>query len=189
LTASHENFLAIDHRWGVRRARNCLADALRLQQNYDLAARNLQEAIREQRESTGERDIMLAMYLSNYGNVLNRQGKYRQARDCFREGVQISHALNNRLLLAYLLDGLAGNAVLSGKPEEAAVLMGASAAIFEAEKVASMAAIDQVDHDYYMAEIQAHMEPDRLPALQQIGKNMTVKETVEYVLNQQELTR
>jgi predicted ATPase/class 3 adenylate cyclase len=188
LTASHENFLAIDHRWGVRRARNCLADALRLQQNYDLAAHNLEEAIREQRESTGERDIMLAMYLSNYGNVLNRQGKYKQARDCFLEGIQISQALNNRLLLAYLVDGLAGNAVLSGRSEKAAVLMGASTAIFEAEKVASMAAIDQVDHDYYVAEVEARLEPHQLRALQEMGKQMTVKETVDYVLDQQELT-
>ncbi|MDT8305823.1 MAG: tetratricopeptide repeat protein [Anaerolineae bacterium] len=187
LTASHGNFLAIDHRWGVRRARNCLADALRLQQKYDLAARNLEEAIREQRESTGERDIMLAMYLSNYGNVLNRQGKYQQARHCFREGIRISHALNNRLLLAYLVDGLAGNAVLSGRAEEAAGLMGASTAIFEAEKVTSMAAIDQVDHDYYVAEVEARLEPHRLRALQEMGKQMTAKETVDYVLEQQEL--
>jgi len=187
LTASHENFLAIDHRWGIRRARNCLADAQRLQQNYDRAARNLEEAIQEQREITGGRDIMLAMYLSNYGNVLNRLGRYQLASDCFREGIRISQALNNSMMIAYLVDGMAGNAVLSGSPEEAALLIGASKGIFEAENIASMAAIDQFDHDYYVAEIRAKLEPDRLHELQEIGKRMTVRETVDYVLNQNRL--
>ncbi|MGD2049174.1 MAG: adenylate/guanylate cyclase domain-containing protein [Chloroflexota bacterium] len=183
LTASHKNFRDIDHRWGVRRSRTCLADAQRLQQNYDLAARNFEEAIREQRESSGDGDIMLAMYLSNYGNVLNRQGKYQQAVDCFREGIQISQALNNSMMIAYLVDGLAGNAVLSGNPEEAALLMGASEGLFEAENIASMAAIDQFDHDYYLAEIQANLEQDRLDELWEKGKKMPAEETVARVLD------
>jgi tetratricopeptide (TPR) repeat protein len=187
LTASHENFLAIDHRWGIQRARNCLADAQRLRQNYDLAAQNLEEAIREHRESTGNRDIMLAMYLSNYGNVLNRLGRYQEASDCFREGIRVSQDLNNSMVIAYLVDGLAGNAVLSGRPEEAALLMGASKGMFEAENITSMAVIDQFDHDFYMAEIQAKLEPDRLQELQETGKHMTLKETVDRVLDHNEL--
>jgi hypothetical protein len=86
------------------------------------------------------------------------------------------------MMIAYLVDGLAGNAVLSGNPEEAALLMGASEGILEAESITSMALIDQFDHDYYLAEIRANLERDRLEALWEKGKHMSVEETVAYVL-------
>lgn len=182
LTESYQNFLAIDHSWGVGRARMCLADAQRLQQNYDLAARNFEEAISEQRKKTG--DINLSILLSNYGNVLNRQGKYQLARETFLEGVQESQALNNTMLIGYLFDGLAGTMVLSGNPEMAALLMGASAGIFEVLGVSSLATIDQVDHDYYLDEIRAKLEPERLGALWEEGKGMSVEDMVACIMDQ-----
>jgi len=181
LTQSHENFLAINHRWGIRRSRSCLADAQRLQQNYDLAARNLEEAIEEQRKNPG--GIILAMLLSNYGNVLNRLGKYPPAKDSFLEGIREARALQNEMVVPYLIDGLAGNAVLSGDPERAALLMGAAEALFEAAGVSSMAAIDQFDHDYYLEEIQAHLEPERLRELWKTGQGMSADEAVAAVLD------
>jgi predicted ATPase/class 3 adenylate cyclase len=180
LTESYQNFLEIDHPWGIQRSRICLADAQRLQQNYALAAPNFEEAIREQRKKPG--DILLAMLLSNYGNVLNRQGKYQLARDCFLEGIRESQALNNPMLIAYLVDGLAGNMVLSGAPEKAALLMGVSAGIFEAAGVTSMAAVDQFDHDYYLAEVQSNLDQGLIEALSEKGKHMSVEETLAYVL-------
>jgi predicted ATPase/class 3 adenylate cyclase len=179
LTKSHQNFLAINHLWGIQRSRICLADAQRLQQNYALAARNFEEAIEEQRKTPG--DILLALLLSNYGNVLNRQGKYQRARACFLEGIQISQALANQMAIPYMVDGLAGNAVLAGNPEEGALLMGASESIFEEGGGSSMAAVDQFDHDYYLAQIRANLEQDRLDALWEKGKDMSVEETVAYV--------
>ena len=181
LTESHQNFLAIDHPWGVQRSRICLADAQRLQQNYDLAAQNFEEAIREQRKKSG--DILLSMLLSNYGNVLNRQGKYQLAKDFFLEGIRESQTLNNPMLIAYLVNGMAGNMVLSGDPAEAALLMGASAGIFEAVGISSMAAVDQFDHDYYLAEVRTNLEQKLLDTLWAEGKGMSVEETVAYVLN------
>jgi len=158
-----------------------LADAQRLQQNYDLAAQNFEEAIREQRKKSG--DILLSMLLSNYGNVLNRQGKYQLAKDFFLEGIRESQTLNNPMLIAYLVNGMAGNMVLSGDPAEAALLMGASAGIFEAVGISSMAAVDQFDHDYYLAEVRTNLEQKLLDTLWAEGKGMSVEETVAYVLN------
>lgn len=182
LTESHKLFLAIDHSWGVQRSRICLADAQRLGQNYALAARNVEKAIREQREKS--EDIMLAVLLSNYGNVLNRQGKYEAARESFLEGVREAQALDSSMVIAYLVDGLAGNAVLSGNPEEAALLMGAAERIFEEAGVTSMAAVDQFDHDYYLAEIQANLEQGVIDNLWEKGQGMSVEETVAYVLKE-----
>jgi predicted ATPase/class 3 adenylate cyclase len=181
LTESHQVFLSIDHPWGVQRSRICLADAQRLQQNYDLAAQNFEEAIREQRKKTG--DILLAMLLSNYGNVLNRQGKHQRARECFLEGIRESQTLNNSILIAYLVDGLAGNMVLSGDPAKATQLMGAAEGFFETAGISSMATIDQVDHDYYLAQIQARLEPEVLNGFWETGKRMSIEETVAYLLN------
>ncbi|MFN2197320.1 MAG: AAA family ATPase, partial [Anaerolineales bacterium] len=181
LTESHQIFLSIDHPWGVQRSRICLADAQRLQQNYDLAAQNFEEAIREQRKKSG--DILLAMLLSNYGNVLNRQGQYQLAKDCFLEGIRESQILNNAMLIAYLVDGLAGNMVLSGDSAAAAQLMGAAEGYFEAAGISSMATIDQFDHDYYLAQIQASLEQEVINELWEKGKGMSIDETVAYVLN------
>jgi predicted ATPase/class 3 adenylate cyclase len=180
LTESYQNFLDIHHPWGIQRSRICLADAQRLQQNYILAARNFEEAIREQRKKP--KDILLTMMLSNYGNVLNRQGNYRLAREYFLEGIQESHALNNLMVIGYLIDGLAGNMVLSGSPEEAALLMGASEGILQKQGVSSMAAIDQVDHDYYMAEIHSALEQEQIDTLWERGKSMPSEEAVAFVL-------
>lgn len=124
------------------------------------------------------------MLLSNYGNVLNRQGKYQPARDCFLEGIQESQTLNNSMLFAYLVDGLAGNLVLSGNPAKAAQLMGAAEGFFEAAGITSMARIDQVDHDYYLAQIQASLEQEVIDGLWGKGKGMSIKDTVAYVQNQ-----
>jgi predicted ATPase/class 3 adenylate cyclase len=180
LTESHQNFLAIDHSWGIQRARICLADAQRLNQSYALAARNVEEAIREQRKKSN--DIMLVMLLSNYGNVLNRQGNYRLARESFLEAIREARALNSQLLMAYLLDGMAGNAVLSGNPEEAALLMGAAERMFEVAGVSSMAAVDQFDHDHYLAEINASLDQGVIDDLWEKGREMSVEETVGYVI-------
>jgi len=181
LTESHQIFLAIDHPWGIQRSRNCLADAQRLNQNYALATRNIEEAIREQRKKSD--DFMLAVLLSNYGNVLNRQGEYQRARDSFLEGIREAQALNNPMVMAYLVDGLAGNTVLSGHPVEAALLMGAAEGLFEVAGVSSMAAVDQFDHDYYLSQIQTSLEQGVINGLWEKGKGMSVEETVTYVLN------
>lgn len=181
LTESHHIFLAIDHPWGIQRSRICLADAQRLNQNYALATRNIEEALREQRKKS--EDIMLVMLLSNYGNVLNRQGEYQLARDSFLKGIREAQALNNPMMIAYLVDGLAGNAVLSGHPVEAALLMGAAEGCFEAAGVSLMAAVDQLDHDYYLSQIRASLEQGMIKDLWEKGKSMSVEETLAYVLN------
>jgi len=123
------------------------------------------------------------MLLSNYGNVLNRQGKYQPARDCFLEGIRESQTLNNSMVIAYLVIGLAGNQVLSGDAAKAAQLMGAAEGYFEAVEVTSMAAVDQFDYDYYLAQIQASLEQEELNDLWEKGKGMSIEETVAYALN------
>jgi hypothetical protein len=74
--------------------------------------------------------------------------------------------------------------VLSGNPEKAALLIGASAGIFELVGVSSMAASKQFDHDYYLAEVNANLEHENFDTLWEKKKNMSVKEIVAYVLDQ-----
>lgn len=180
LDESLDNFQALDHPWGIRRSKNCLADAERLTQNYDRAARSFRELI-DSHQGTAK-DVLYGATLSNYGNVLNRQGEYRAAQDSFHEGIQFAWELENATLLGYMFGGLAGTAVLSGQPQEAARLMGACEKAFEEAGVTSMNAIDQFDHDYYMAALQGELGEESLGALMETGRQMSLEEAVRFAL-------
>lgn len=150
------------------------------------AAQNLETTIREQAQAAGEHDIMFAVLRSNYGNVLNRQLKLAAAKSVFVDGLRVARALQNQLVVAYLIDGLAGNAVLAGDPAEAAVLMGVADSIFDALGVTSMAAIDKADHDFYLAAIRDQLEHTEVDRLWAQGKRTAVDAVVNRLLGEME---
>lgn len=180
LGQSLENFQTLDHAWGIRRSKNCLADAERLTQNYDRAARNFRELIEAYEGRT--KDVLYVATLSNHGNVLNRQGEYEQALSSFQEGIELASEIENATLLGFLFDGLAGTSVLSGRPQRAAQLMGASRTAFELAGVTSMNTIDQFDHDHYMAAIREELDEDALHERMKTGGRMSLEEAVEFAL-------
>jgi predicted ATPase/class 3 adenylate cyclase len=181
LRESLKNFLELDHPWGILRSRICLADAERLTQNYDRAANNFQEIIESLRNKS--KDVLYAAILSNYGNVLNRQGEFQRALASFREGIERARELENAMILGYLFDGLAGTSILTMQPQRAARLMGASQKSFELAGVSSMTAVDQFDHDYYMAAIREALDEPTFAELMDEGKRMSLEEAASCSLD------
>lgn len=180
LRESLDNFLELDHSWGILRSRVCLADAERLTQNYERAARNFREIIQEYENRT--KDLLYAASMSNYGNVLNRQGEYERALASFRKGIEFASELENATLLGFLFDGLAGTAILTSQPERSAQLMGASQMAFERAGVTSLNAVDQFDHDHYMAAIREKLDDDLLDDLIETGRQMSLEQAVTFAL-------
>jgi predicted ATPase/class 3 adenylate cyclase len=180
LRRSFDNFSELEHPWGMRRSKNCLGDAERLTQNYDRAARIFQELIEDYEGKT--KDVLYAATLSNYGNVLNRQGEYEGALASFQKGIEFAWELENATLLGFLFDGLAGTTVLAGQPERAAELMAASRRAFGQAGVTSMNSIDQFDHDHYMAAIREQIDAATLDAILASGDEMSLEAAVALAL-------
>lgn len=180
LRQSFENFVELDHPWGIRRSKNCLGDAERLTQNYERAARIFRELIDDYEGRT--KDVLYAATLSNYGNVLNRQGEYEEALASFQAGIEFAWKLENATMLGFLFDGLAGTTVLAGQPERAAELMAASKRAFEQAGVSSMNAIDQFDHDHYMALIREEIDAAALEEILSAGEEKPLGSAVEFAL-------
>lgn len=181
LRESLKKFMDLAHPWGILRARNCLADAERLAQNYELAASNFEEIIQMYRSRT--KDVLFGAILSNYGNVLNRQGEYRRALASFQKGIEFAHELENTMLLGFLFDGLAGTAILTDQPDRSARLMGISKKAFEMAGVTSLNVIDQFDHDFYLSAIQENLHGSRFDELLDEGYRMPLEKAVAYALD------
>jgi predicted ATPase len=180
LRQSLENFWQLDHPWGIRRSKNCLGDAERLTQNYARAARIFRELIQDYEGRT--KDVLYAATLSNYGNVLNRQGEYERALASFQEGIEFAWELENATLLGFLFDGLAGTMALAGQPQRAAALMAASKRAFDQAGVSSMNAIDQFDHDHYMGLIREQIDAAALDEILESGDEMALEAAVALAL-------
>ncbi|MDX1437965.1 MAG: hypothetical protein R3335_14225, partial [Anaerolineales bacterium] len=180
LRASLNDFLELEHPWGIFRSRICLADAERLRQNYDQAAVNFEEIIDVYKNRA--RGVMYTAILNNYGHVLNRQGRVREALETFQTGIRTASEVENSMILGFLFDGLAGTSVLSNQARRAARLMGASKMAFDLAGVTAMNAIDQFDHDYYMDVIREDLETGDIKDLMNEGRSMTLGEAVAYSL-------
>jgi predicted ATPase/class 3 adenylate cyclase len=182
LTESYENFRELDHQWGLARSMNCLADAHRLRGAYQKAAIVFDQVLSKMRDQP--KSMLFSALLSNLGNALNRVGEYDRAAQYFREGIELGQQLDNVMIIGYLVDGLAGNAALRGRPERAARLLGASSALFASAGVSSMAPADQIDHDHYVAAVRAKLTEETYESLWQDGHAKSLEEIVAYAMEQ-----
>jgi hypothetical protein len=125
----------------------------------------------------------VAMALHNLGHSPLRQGDGSGAAACFREGLALSHADDNRLGCTNCLAGLAGVAAAARRPERAATLLGAAAALLGAGGL-QMEPADQADYDRYATATRAILGEAPFAAAQAAGRAMPLEQVVAYGLEE-----
>src|SRR5207237_10043567 len=110
------------------------------------------------------------------------------ARPLFGEALAIERRLANRDMILYMLDGLACQAAMSGRPQRAARLLGA------AENLQAEAGIRLMQHMEPLIKqagetLPASLGPTVLESEMQAGKRMVRDEAIAYALEETKPTR
>src|SRR5438552_3970890 len=134
-------------------------------------------------------DIQTLSYLiSMYGFSLLQNGQPETARPLFGEALAIERRLENRDMILYMLDGLACEAAMSGRPQRAARLRG------PAEKRQAETGIRLMQHMEPLIKqaretISASLGPTALESEMQAGKRMVRDEAITYALEEKKPSR
>src|SRR6184192_2098428 len=134
-------------------------------------------------------DIQTLSYLiSMYGFSLLQNGQPETARPLFGEALAIERRLENRDMILYMLDGLACEAAMSGRPQRAARLLGA------AENLQAETGIRLMQHmepliKQALETISASLGPTALESEMQAGKRMVWDDAIAYALEEKKPSR
>jgi predicted ATPase/DNA-binding CsgD family transcriptional regulator len=134
-------------------------------------------------------DIQTLSYLiSMYGFSLLQNGQPETARPLFEEALAIERRLENRDMILYMLDGLACEAAMSGRPQRAARLLGA------AENLQAETGIRLMRHmepllGQARETISISLGATSLESEMQAGRRMTMAEAIAYALEEKKPVR
>ena len=134
-------------------------------------------------------DIQTLSYLiSMYGFSLLQNGQPETAGPLFEEALAIERRLENRDMILYMLDGLACEAAMSGRPQRAARLLGA------AENLQAETGIRLMQHmepliKQALETISASLGPTALESEMQAGKRMVWDDAIAYALEEKKPSR
>jgi hypothetical protein len=113
--------------------------------------------------------------------VAQHQGKYEEAVAYAHDGLKILHELNLEYHSAIVFSMLAGPLASLGRPEEAALLLGASSSIFDRMSVALQPA-DQSQIENYTMIVREALSEEQFEAAWDEGSGMSTKQAVAFTL-------
>jgi tetratricopeptide (TPR) repeat protein len=123
----------------------------------------------------------VANALTDLGMLMLIDEDHTAARPLLAEALEIRRAMDDRLGIARCLVGLAAVVHAVGRPEPAARLLGAAAALLRAIG-AVVPPIDRAVTDHTLAAIRDVLGPDRLAAAQAAGAALPVAQAVAEAL-------
>ena len=123
--------------------------------------------------------------LNQLGVLAYREGDHRWAQELLRESLEGHQDLGDRWRAASVLEVLAEVMCAQGRPEPAACLFGAAAAVREAITV-PVPLCERADHEEGISATRAELGEAAWEAAFAEGKAMTFEEVVEYALSMEE---
>jgi Tetratricopeptide repeat len=132
---------------------------------------------RELEDQTG-----MALALQTIGNVACEQHDYTRAQMCFNESLGLFRALGSKPRIAESLEGVAWMAACLGRPERAARLFGAAAAVHEAGDQ-DMDSRDHAEHTCDVAAVRAQLDDASFTAAWAAGRAMALEQAIAYALD------
>ncbi len=134
-------------------------------------------------------DIQTLSYLiSMYGFSLLQNGQPEPARPLFVEALAIERRLENRDMILYMLDGLACEAAMSGRPQRAARLLGAAENLQAETGIRLMRHMEPLLMQAREA-ISASLGAANLESETQAGRRMVRDEAIAYALEEKKPSR
>jgi predicted ATPase/DNA-binding CsgD family transcriptional regulator len=136
------------------------------------AIAHLEEALRRQR-ALGYA-WMMDETLRTLGDIARDRGDYTRALASYRESVELARHHRDRRFLAEALSGIAGVAVAQGRPERAARLLGATAALRE-QIGAAIEGWNRPTHERVVALVRAALSPAAFASAWSAGANLSLE--------------
>jgi predicted ATPase/DNA-binding XRE family transcriptional regulator len=161
-----------------------LADALRSRGDLDTARALLEESLASLRKQEQRLPIVNASVntLTRLGSIQCETGEYALAAKSYRESLRLMWSYVGRAYeTAACLEGLARVAAMQGRPEQAARLLGASAALSD-ETGTPLTPIARADHDHASATTREALGEDAFVAAWADGHETPFEESIATAL-------
>lgn len=151
-------FRRLGQPYGIGLAHNYQGDVARLRGDLASAAAQYQAALPLLREAHARSEIPAVLH--NLALVVLAQGDAHQARTLLAEAFELHREIGNTMGMAECLNGLAATQVALGRPEHAALLIGALDALLASLRVPLFAA-EQALLTRTKAAVAALLDPQR----------------------------
>ena len=165
------------------RYKDGIAYALDLLGQFDLYQRDdatayarIGESLRLFKDEVNER-LGLTQALFHMARVSSLQKDYARAYALYKESYAIASEMDNKLLIASCLEGLASLAVAQGEPTKSAHLWGAAESLREAIE-APIPAIEREDNEHSIATARTHLGEQAFDAAWSEGRTMTLEQVL-----------
>jgi len=159
---------------------NGLGEVARSQGQFDTAHSYFEHAL------TISRNIgnlwLSAHVLDNMGHAEYAQAHYDTAQQHIRESMEASIALGDERGIAMCLEKLAGIALASSRPEQAARFLGAAGSLRKA-KNAPVEGMDVEDYNQIVADLQEQLAPVKISALWRAGQQLSLSQIIAEALD------
>lgn len=166
--------------WCLARALHYSGELARFQGDHERARTLYEESLTHYHTMNFRHTA--AIVLHNLGYVAQHQGDPRLALSHFAEALARQVEQEDRLNIGHCLAGVAGMVAQLGRPEPAARLFGAAAALL-ATMDASFWPVDQVDYDRNLDATRAYLGDVAFTAAFAAGRELTLDQAVSEALD------
>ena len=153
-----------------------------VQGDLELAAQRYEESIVIGREIEGHFTVSYALY--GQGRVAFARGDYDMAYSLYTQALQMFQGTANQWNLTYCLEAFAALAVAQGDMQRAARLYGKTDS-FYAQLKYLQSPVERQQHEQDLAAARVALGDEVFSALLAAGHAMTMKEAINYALNEQ----
>lgn len=170
-------YLELDYKPGLAWAYNQIGELSRLVGDYTRARQAYQDSYAVCQETGNQRRAAIA--LVNLSYAAQHQGDYAKAAEHALQGLKLLNELRLKYHSTIVLAMLSGPIAALGQPARAAMLLGASEAIFESMSVGLQPA-DQVEIDQYIALVREQLGEAQFRQTWAAGRQMTFEQAVAF---------
>jgi non-specific serine/threonine protein kinase len=165
---------------GITVALNVLGELSRLAGDYERAEGYYQECLELSRQAGDKRRIAIA--LACLSSIAMHHGEYRKAEMLERESFQMEVELDTKYYIGLSFACLSGPVAMQGRPEHAAILLGASESTLQIMG-AKLQPADQNEVDQYILAIREQLDDKSYERALTEGRSMSFEEAVSFALS------
>ena len=170
----------LDEDAGTASVLNGFGELMRIQKRYMEAKVYYEESISLRNKQQGEKGST-ALY--NLGNIERHLGNDESAYKLYVQALEFSVRVNYTFLACAALMGIAGVTAVSGNPQLAARLLGATEAILELNGH-TIQPTDQEDYERSINEARSRLDEETFNAIWAEGRTLSLDEVIQLALTE-----
>ncbi len=167
---------------GITIALNVLGELSRIAGDYEAAEGYYLQCLELSRQADDKRRI--AVTLANLSSIAMHQSEYQQAEMLERESLKMAVELGTKYYIGLSLACLSGPVAMQGRPEQGAILLGASESVLETMG-AKLQPADQIEVDRYLVAIREQLDGRSFENALAEGRGMSFDQAVSFALDEQ----